>query len=49
MKLIPQKLFVPMVMNSSVVKKSNYIGNKDSRDARKYDLGGKTGIYFYFG
>lgn len=33
-----------------VVKKSNYIGNKDSRDARKYDLGsGKTGIYFTSG
>lgn len=33
-----------------VVKKSNYIGNKDSRDARKYDLGGgKTGIYFTIG
>lgn len=33
-----------------VVKKSNYIGNKDSRDARKYDLGnGKTGIYFISG
>jgi hypothetical protein len=30
-----------------VIKKSNYIGNKDSRDARKYDLGnGKTGVYF---
>lgn len=34
----------------TVVKKSNYIGNKDSRDARKYDLGsGKTGIYFISG
>lgn len=33
-----------------VVKKSNYIGNKDSRDARKYNLGGgKTGIYFISG
>lgn len=33
-----------------VLKKSNYIGNKDSRDARKYDLGGgKTGIYFISG
>lgn len=33
-----------------VLKKSNYIGNKDSRDARKYDLGGgKTGIYFTSG
>ena len=33
-----------------VVKKSNYIGNKDSRDARKYDLGGgKTGVYFTIG
>lgn len=33
-----------------VVKKSNYIGNKDSRDARKYNLGsGKTGIYFTSG
>lgn len=33
-----------------VVKKSNYIGNKDLRDARKYDLGsGKTGIYFTSG
>ena len=34
----------------TVTKKSNYIGNKDSRDARKYDLGsGKTGIYFTSG
>lgn len=33
-----------------VIKKSNNIGNKDSRDARKYDLGfGKTGIYFTSG
>lgn len=37
-------------VNVPVVKKSNYIGNKDSRDARKYDLGsGKTGIYFTTG
>lgn len=34
----------------SVVKKSTNIGNKDLRDARKYDLGsGKTGIYFLSG
>jgi hypothetical protein len=33
-----------------VVKKSNYIGNKDSRDARKYSLGnGKMAIYFTTG
>lgn len=33
-----------------VVKKTSFIGNKDSRDARKYDLGGgKTGIYFTTG
>lgn len=33
-----------------VNKQSNYIGLKDSRDARKYDLGsGKTGIYFTSG
>lgn len=33
-----------------VVKKSNYIGNKDSRDARKYSLGnGQMGIYFTTG
>ena len=33
-----------------VIQKSNYIGNRDSRDARKYDLGGgKTGIYFTTG
>lgn len=31
-------------------KVTNYIGNKDLRDARKYDLGGgKTGIYFITG
>lgn len=33
-----------------VVKLSNYLGVKDSRDARKYDLGnGLTGIYFLTG
>lgn len=33
-----------------VIKKSNNIGLKDKRDARKYDLGGgKTGIYFISG
>lgn len=33
-----------------VVKKSNNMGLKDKRDARKYDLGnGKTGIYFTTG
>lgn len=33
-----------------VIQQSSYIGNKDSRDARKYNLGGgKTGIYFTTG
>ena len=33
-----------------VIKKSNYIGVKDLRDARKYDLGnGQTAIYFTTG
>ncbi len=33
-----------------VIKKSTNIVNKDSRDARKYDLGsGKTGVYFTSG
>lgn len=33
-----------------VIKKTSFIGNKDLRDARKYDLGGgKTGIYFTTG
>ncbi|WP_339889853.1 hypothetical protein [uncultured Flavobacterium sp.] len=36
--------------NILVTKKSNYIGNKDSKDARKYDLGnGHTAIYFLTG
>jgi hypothetical protein len=34
----------------TVNKKTNNIGKKDKRDARKYDLGnGKTGIYFLTG
>lgn len=33
-----------------VIKKTSFIGNKDLRDARKYDLGGgKTGVYFTTG
>ena len=37
-------------VNVLVTKKSNYIGNKDLRDARKYDLGnGQTAIYFLTG
>lgn len=38
------------VINIPIVQKTNNIGVKDKRDARKYDLGsGKTGIYFVSG
>lgn len=37
-------------VNIPIVKKTNNIGVKDKRDARKYNLGGgKTGIYFISG
>jgi hypothetical protein len=37
-------------MDIPIVKKTNNIGIKDKRDARKYNLGdGKTGIYFISG
>ncbi|RKS03737.1 hypothetical protein [Flavobacterium sp. 102] len=37
-------------VNVPVVQKTNYIGQKDKRDARKYNLGdGKVGIYFLAG
>lgn len=36
--------------NIPVIKRTNHIGLKDMRDARKYDLGGgRTGIYFITG
>ena len=38
------------VVNVPVIKKSNNIGIKEKRDARKYNLGnGKTGLYFISG
>ncbi|EJL66314.1 hypothetical protein [Flavobacterium sp. CF136] len=37
-------------VNVPIVKKTNNIGIKDKRDARKYNLGdGKTGVYFLSG
>lgn len=38
------------IINIPVEKKTNNIGIKDKRDARKYDVGdGKTGVYFISG
>ena len=38
------------IVTIPVVKKTNNIGNKDKRDARKYNVGaGKTGVYFISG
>jgi hypothetical protein len=38
------------IINVPIVKKTNNIGIKDKRDARKYNVGGgKTGVYFVSG